>query len=255
MDPSETSDQHAELCGLLILPLELREQIYGHLIHQGGFHSKFHVEITTSSGSLRCNREPNVLLDLAFLRVNKQIYAEAIATFYATCIFKPVADEQTIQQFFGRLSEYARAHVLYLELTPRRSAGRRILGPQPNISQIHLAPAWGPACSAIANLLPGLIEVSIRLRPVNTFELRTGCGMEWICVPLSSLQCARKTLHQKTGDVESSDVLINRWDALMEKAVRETKEYTAGMEQARRHQGGWTNVYWRKKRIMAKLDI
>ncbi|KXH32428.1 hypothetical protein CNYM01_00976 [Colletotrichum nymphaeae SA-01] len=255
MDALRASNQPVEPYSLLTLPLEVREQIYGYLIHQDDRQSKIHVEISTFDDCLRHNRVPKDLLDLAFLRVNKRIYAEGIATFYGTCVFKPVADEQTIHRFFDRLSKYARAHVRHLELTPRRSAATRFPGPQPNISQVRVTPVWGPACRAILTLLPGLIEINIRLRPVNLFELQRGCDMEWICVPLSSLRSPRKRLLLGAQDAESSDDLIKNWTVMMEKAVLETKEYTDGMERALRHKDEWANMYWRNKRTMSKLDI
>ncbi|KAG7055845.1 hypothetical protein JMJ77_0008296, partial [Colletotrichum scovillei] len=47
MDAIRASNQPVEPYSLLTLPLEVREQIYGYLIHQGDRQPKIHVEIST----------------------------------------------------------------------------------------------------------------------------------------------------------------------------------------------------------------
>ena len=256
MDSIENFGERIRPCGFLHLPLELREQIYGYLVNQDGRRPAVVVSVETYDGIWRYTREPEVPLHTAILRVNKQLYAEAVPILYAACAFSPVADERTISEFFGRLSEHARANILRLELKPRRSAGRSVPGQHPNISQIQVAPLWGPVCGTVAALLPALREIGIHLIPFNRFELKAGRDLSWIFSPLSDLRGVRKTLcfGMDTGvDAETSNMLVERWNTLMGDADREMEEYTKGMVRAREYQNGWPNSHWRTKRIRARM--
>ncbi|KAF0329499.1 hypothetical protein GQ607_003067 [Colletotrichum asianum] len=199
---------------LFDLPLELREQIYCYLVYYGGT-----VNLSRRPWEILVySTESRFKPDTVILRVNKQTYSEAMPLLYRSCIFDLGSDtnEQTVKEFFGRLSKQTRRNILRVTMFPRR-----FFATVPRIP-------WEPACLAVAALLPALQEVTVVLNPNDyPFLLRDDEAADWIVGPLSNIRAAQKIL-QVVETSPNSKRVVARWSELVKAAdsARRKRERT-----------------------------
>ncbi|KAL3957305.1 hypothetical protein ACCO45_007883 [Purpureocillium lilacinum] len=245
--PPPAGRHHAVVATLLSLPLELRSQIYDHLLELQAPAAVYITRATHPNDGeplLEYTREPRTHRSLAIFRVNKQIYKEALQQLYNKHTFHIMADECVVTAFFGQMSRYARSNVRRLQTKPQPQKITRVPGVKANISQVLWAPSWSVVCASISDYLVGLDEIGIHLNSWDGYLLESGGDLGWLFAPLATLTGVRKTLvgvRARSRDL-LTDKMINRWEEEITRTESERAAHLAFKSHVKGNDAGTTGT-------------